>query len=127
MFAGLRIRELRKEQGLTQDDLANLSGIRRTDLSKIENDKLSIGQERLGRIASALGVDPAEFADGDGAISAGRLEAFEAAVAQMLDGQREALTGQLETQLEIRELFASIREMLDERLPARTAKRRKTS
>ena len=53
---GARIRELREEKGLTQEELATLAGILRTNLSRIEQGKYSTGLDILGAIAEALDV-----------------------------------------------------------------------
>jgi transcriptional regulator with XRE-family HTH domain len=58
---GERIRELRAERGLSQEDLAECSGLHRTYISGIErgvrNPTLSI----ILQIASALKVHPSEL------------------------------------------------------------------
>lgn len=52
---GIRIAELRRERGLTQDVLAELTGIRRPHISRIEMGKYSVGLDTLEAIAKALG------------------------------------------------------------------------
>lgn len=54
---GLRIRESRKEAGITQADLAQRAGISASYLNLIEADKRAIGGTLLQRIASELEVD----------------------------------------------------------------------
>ena len=58
---GKKIKELRKEQGLTQERLAELSCIEIPSLSNIENGKNYPNQETLAKISSALNVKPYEL------------------------------------------------------------------
>jgi len=53
---GQRIREIRKNNGLTQEDLAGLAEIDRSFLSEIENGHKNISVEILKKIADALKV-----------------------------------------------------------------------
>lgn len=55
-YIGGRIRELREAKGLTQEELASLAGILRTNLSRIELGRYSTGLDILGAIAEALDV-----------------------------------------------------------------------
>ena len=52
---GLRIKQLRKEQGLTQFQLAEKTGLKQQNLARIERGKHSTGQDILSSIATALG------------------------------------------------------------------------
>lgn len=52
---GQRIAELRKEKGLTQQDIAERTGIQRNHISRIEAGKYSVGFDTLQSIAEALG------------------------------------------------------------------------
>lgn len=56
--AGLRIREIREERGISQDELAALAGLDRSHLTRLETGvgPKNPGIETLGRIAQALGV-----------------------------------------------------------------------
>jgi len=54
---GLRIRELRKRQRLTLQDVADQAGISVSTISKIERGKLTPTYDKFSRIADALGVD----------------------------------------------------------------------
>lgn len=60
-LVGARLRELRKARKLTQDQLADRTGIARTDISGFENDRISIGPDRLATIAEALEVSVLEL------------------------------------------------------------------
>lgn len=52
---GQRIADLRKEKGLTQQDIADRTGIQRNHISRIEAGKYSVGFDTLQSIAEALG------------------------------------------------------------------------
>lgn len=52
-FAGERLRELRKERGLTQEQLAAASGLLRTDVNAYEN-RRPLGALNARRIAEGL-------------------------------------------------------------------------
>ena len=53
---GLAVRELRLEQKISQETLADLCGLHRTYVSDIELGKRNISLENIEKIASALGV-----------------------------------------------------------------------
>jgi transcriptional regulator with XRE-family HTH domain len=63
MEFGTRMRELRRERGLTLRALAEAAGVDHTYLSKIENNKPGFvpGAETVRALASALGADPLEL------------------------------------------------------------------
>lgn len=52
---GKRIKELREQQGMTQQDLAYKTGLQRSNIARIESGKYSTGQDILSKIAAALG------------------------------------------------------------------------
>lgn len=54
----LKVKELRKERGLTVEQLAGKAGISKSFLSEIENGVKQINGRRLEDLASALGVRP---------------------------------------------------------------------
>ncbi|HEY6560461.1 MAG TPA: helix-turn-helix transcriptional regulator [Polyangiaceae bacterium] len=56
------LRIVRELQGLTQADLAKLSGIPQPTISAIENDQKGLGIERAKQLARALKVHPAVLA-----------------------------------------------------------------
>lgn len=69
-------------RGMTQDALADATGIRRTDINKIARGRVEVGPSRLQRIADALGVTVLELApqvepDERGLLFLDRLEALE--------------------------------------------------
>ena len=53
---GDRIREIREEQKMTQDKLAELAGLSKGFLSEVENDKRNVSSENLLKIANVLGA-----------------------------------------------------------------------
>lgn len=55
------IKRLRKERGLSQEDLAFEAGLHRTYISGIERGIRNVGLDNIGVIAKALGVEPAEL------------------------------------------------------------------
>ena len=57
IFAG-NIKRLRKERGLSQEELAFESGLHRTYISGIERGIRNVGLDNIGVIAEALGVPP---------------------------------------------------------------------
>jgi len=53
---GQRIADLRKEKGMTQQGLADIVGMQRNHISRIEAGKYSVGFDTLQAIAEALGM-----------------------------------------------------------------------
>lgn len=53
---GDRIREIREARRMTQDQLAEQSGISKGFLSDVENDKRNVSSDNLLRIANVLGA-----------------------------------------------------------------------
>lgn len=58
-----RIREIRKNKKLTLEELADVSGISLTHLSRMESGKRGLSLENAIRVAKALDVDPGEVTD----------------------------------------------------------------
>lgn len=58
---GGRIKELRTAKGLQQEELADMVGITRESLSRMERNKVSSSIETLQRICDALGVSLRHF------------------------------------------------------------------
>lgn len=52
---GRQVADIRKEQGLTQQQLADIVGMQRNHISRIESGKFSVGLDTLAAIAKALG------------------------------------------------------------------------
>ncbi|WP_291545921.1 helix-turn-helix transcriptional regulator [Bacteroides sp.] len=51
---GMRISELRKERGMTQEELAEASRVDRTNISKIESGVYNVSMDILSKIATVL-------------------------------------------------------------------------
>jgi transcriptional regulator with XRE-family HTH domain len=56
---GIRLRRLRLERGLSQEQLANLAQLDRTYVSSCEAGRRNATIKTIARFAGALGVDPA--------------------------------------------------------------------
>ncbi len=54
---GFRIREVRQEQGLSQEKLATLADLHRAYIGQIERGEKNIGLKNLEKIAKALNVN----------------------------------------------------------------------
>jgi len=57
---GHRIRQLREAKGWSQDELADAAGLHRTHISLIENAKREVQLDTVAKLATALGVEPAD-------------------------------------------------------------------
>lgn len=98
-YVGARLKELRQARELTQDQLAERAGITRTDLSGIENNRISVGTERVARLAAALDVSvlelvPREAPREEYLSLERRLGRGEKRAADILANQRQALAVQ---------------------------------
>lgn len=60
---GLKIKELRKQRGLSQEKLANLAEIDRTYLPTIEKGERNVSIEVADKLAKALGVTVKDLFD----------------------------------------------------------------
>ena len=60
-YAGARIKQVRKEAGLTQVNLAKKTGLPQSHISKLENGKHSPSAMTLKKIAEALGVPASDL------------------------------------------------------------------
>lgn len=58
---GRRIAELRKERGINQEELAEMSMLHRVTIAKYESGQVEPGATAIGRIADALGVSADEL------------------------------------------------------------------
>lgn len=64
MKIGNRIKHLRKEQDMSQAELAKKIGISRSYLSELESDKRNVGIDTVQRLADKLGVTPSYLLEG---------------------------------------------------------------
>jgi transcriptional regulator with XRE-family HTH domain len=58
---GNRVRELREQQGLSQEDLADAAHLHRTHISLIERGQRSVRLETIARLALALRIQPSRL------------------------------------------------------------------
>ena len=58
---GIKIQELRKQKGMTQEDLAEKTGLSVRTIQRIESGEVDPRSYTLSQIAEALGVDLAEL------------------------------------------------------------------
>jgi HTH-type transcriptional regulator/antitoxin HipB len=58
---GARIRAERKRQKMTQDTLAEISGLPQSHICRLEQGKHAATEDTISRIANALGVDSGEI------------------------------------------------------------------
>lgn len=58
---GMRVRELRKEQGLSQEDLGFKANIHRTYIGAVERGEQNVSLDNIGRIAKHLKVTLSEL------------------------------------------------------------------
>jgi transcriptional regulator with XRE-family HTH domain len=62
VFAGIRLRRLREERGLSQVELARILAISSSYLNQIEHDARPMTVTVLVRLTEVFGIDPAFFA-----------------------------------------------------------------
>lgn len=55
---GEKVREIRTKKGLSQEELAELSGLHRTYISSLELGKRNVSLINIYALANALGVTP---------------------------------------------------------------------
>jgi transcriptional regulator with XRE-family HTH domain len=70
---GTRIRSVRRERGLTQDDLAEQVGVSRSAVAQWETGRTGQVTGNLSRIAAALGVAVEYLMEGDDKRAAGEV------------------------------------------------------
>jgi transcriptional regulator with XRE-family HTH domain len=58
---GTRIKELRKERSISQEDLAYLANLDRTYITSVENGRRNISIVNIEKIANAMGIDLYHF------------------------------------------------------------------
>jgi len=60
---GQRLKTLRKAKGLSQEELAEKSGLNRPYISGIEKGRRNVSLEVMEKLAGALGVEMGELVD----------------------------------------------------------------
>jgi transcriptional regulator with XRE-family HTH domain len=63
-MVGEQIRKIRKLRGMTQERLAEQSGLSFSYISDVERGTRNISLESLGKIINALGIKPAQLFEG---------------------------------------------------------------
>jgi transcriptional regulator with XRE-family HTH domain len=58
---GMRVRQIREDRGMSQEELADAAELHRTHISLIERGQRSVRIDTVGRLAIALRVQPAEL------------------------------------------------------------------
>lgn len=58
---GKRIREIRKQIGLSQEDLGFKSELHRTYIGSIERGEQNVSIDNISKVAKALGISISEF------------------------------------------------------------------
>ncbi len=58
---GMKLRAAREKAGVSQEKLAELSGLHRTYVSSVERGRCNISLQNIERLAQALGVTMAEL------------------------------------------------------------------
>jgi transcriptional regulator with XRE-family HTH domain len=60
---GERLRQLRERKALRQEDLAELAGVGKNTVNRIEKNRTEPHMTTVRKLAEALGVDPAELVE----------------------------------------------------------------
>lgn len=60
-----RISEIRKEKGLSQEELGNLAEAHWVTISKLENGRMKLTQDWMNRLAKVLDVKPGDLLEGE--------------------------------------------------------------
>ncbi len=63
---GMRLRRLRKELALSQQDLERMSGVAQHTISDLESGKRGARPSTIRKLANALGVEPRELIKTEG-------------------------------------------------------------
>ena len=67
IVVGRNIRRLRRERGLSQEDLADEIGVHRTYMGGVERGERNLTLRSLERLAERLGVSPLSLLEDSGA------------------------------------------------------------
>lgn len=97
MDVGKRITELRSEQGLTTNRLANLCGLSQSFVRSVELGEKGITVENLRLLCDALHITLKEFFDVPDAAEASEHDRFYQTINKLNDQQKKALSAFLET------------------------------
>lgn len=86
MLLAARIRRLRKQRGMTQEDLGAAAGITRSHISAIEHGRCNMRLDSLDSIAGALGVSLQQLFDEPGQEDNQRAPRLPPRIAEALGG-----------------------------------------
>lgn len=64
VYVGDRLKNLRVEQALTQEELAKKAGVGKNTVNRIERNETEPHMSTLRKLAGALGVEPARLVKG---------------------------------------------------------------
>ena len=64
VYIGERLRQLREERALRQEDLAELAGVGKNTVNRIEKNRTEPHMTTVRKLAGALKVDPRELVKG---------------------------------------------------------------
>ena len=64
VYTGERLRQLREERALRQEDLAELAGVGKNTINRIERNRTEPHMTTVRKLAEALEVDPRELVRG---------------------------------------------------------------
>jgi transcriptional regulator with XRE-family HTH domain len=64
VYIGERLRQLREERALRQEDLAELAGVGKNTINRIERNHTEPHMTTIRKLADALGVEPATLVRG---------------------------------------------------------------
>jgi predicted transcriptional regulator/transcriptional regulator with XRE-family HTH domain len=103
LFAGIRLRRLREERGLSQVELARVLAISSSYLNQIEHDARPITATVLVRLTEVFGIDPAFFVPRDTARQ----------LAELREALPEAAPGIPHSASDIRQLASLMPEIAD--------------
>jgi len=92
---GANVRRLRKQKSMTQDNVVERTGMKRTYMSKVENGRLEPTLNSLFRLADALEVDVIELFSSERELMTERLLAdpFIAEAARLTEAQQVQVLG----------------------------------
>lgn len=76
-FVGQKIRQIRKDRGLTQAELASRIGIIQSDLCRMEKAEYRVGLDTLFRILEVFGMNIGEFFGEEGRFASQEAELVE--------------------------------------------------
>lgn len=65
VYVGEKLRQLREQRALRQEDLAALAGVGKNTVNRIEKNRTEPHMTTIRKLAEALGVEPSELVAGE--------------------------------------------------------------